>query len=175
MILAATPALSADWKVVGFTMGAANRGVTYVDAASIKPKRDRIRFRSEQYLESGGQGYDRISTTSEVDCASMTLTVLRESYHRGPALIAFGPAPREENHYSPSTSQHWTLRRICDGSYLSGSVLDHSRDSARLFTLEWSPVPGRLAVATPIAMPSRPLGTQVASRGATTATLASRR
>jgi hypothetical protein len=156
------PALAADWKVAGLGMGSGNRSVTYVDAASIHIKRGKVRFQSEQYLESLAAGYDRISTLSEVDCESMTLTVLRESLHSGRSLVAFGDVPRISNHYSSSTSQHWVLRRVCEGNYLSEPVEDHDRDSARMFTLDWSPVPGRLSVAMPV-VTGRPSTAQVAS------------
>lgn len=164
LLAASSSALAADWKVVNLAMGSDNRGITYVDAESVRPKGDRIRFRSEQYLESGKAGYDRVSRLSEVECSSMTHIVLRESYHSGRALVAFGGAPRESNHYSSSTNDHWMLRRICEGNYLSGPVEDQARDSARLFALDWSPIPGRLSVVMPVAMPG-PSGTQVAARG----------
>jgi hypothetical protein len=162
MLAASSFAHAADWKVANLGMGPDNRGITYVDSDSVRPKGDRIRFRSEQYLENGKAGYDRVSRLSEVQCSTMTLIVLRESYHSGRALVAFGEAPRESNHYSSAAKDHWMLRRICEGKYLSGSVEDQDRDSARLFALDWSPIPGRLSVVMPVAIPGSS-GTQVAA------------
>jgi hypothetical protein len=159
---ASAPALAADWKLASLAMGSGNRGITYVDAASVQPKRGKIRFRSEQYLETPRQGYDRIAALSEVDCESMALTVLREGYYSGRAVVAFNSIPRTSSHYSSGTSEHWMLRRVCEGDYLSDSVQDQGSDSARMFALDWSPVPGRLSVVMPVSI-GRPSGTQVAS------------
>lgn len=170
-LLAATgPALAEDWKLAGLSIGDANRAATYVDADSVREKRGKIRFRSEQYLESGRSGFNRVAALSEVDCSSMTVTVLREGYYANSALVAFGRAPREENYYSANTSYHWVLRRVCEGEYLSASVDDHRNDSARLFTLDWSPVPGRLSVYVPTVVQGMPSGTQVAAMGSGGAT-----
>jgi hypothetical protein len=125
MLAAAGIVHAADWKVAGLAVGEGNRGVTYVDAASVRPKRDRIRFRSEQYLEDGTTGYDRISALSEVDCTSMTVTLLRESLYKKRALVAFGATPRDANYYSSSNSYHWVLRNVCEGRFLSDTVADH--------------------------------------------------
>jgi hypothetical protein len=153
---------AADWRVAGLAIGEGNRGVTYVDAASLRPKRDRIRFRSEQYLEDGTVGYDRISALSEVDCASMTVTLLRESLYKKRALVAFGATPRDANYYSSSNSYHWVLRNVCEGRFPGGTVADHETDSRRLFALRWSPVPGRLSVAMPAVVPAPLAPTQIA-------------
>lgn len=153
MLAASSSAYAADWKVVNLAMGRDNRGITYVDAESVRPKGNRIRFRSEQYLEKTRFNYDRISRLSEIDCSTMDLTVLRESYHFGRNLIAFGQTPRGSTHYSSANGDHWMLRRICDRQYLSGSVGDHESASKRLFTVVWNPIPGRLAVAMPTSVP----------------------
>lgn len=163
------PALADGWKVAGLAIGERNRAVTYVEAESIREKGGKLRFRSEQYLERDNKGFNRISALSEVDCRSMTVTVLRESYYDDAALVAFGPTPRESSHYSTASSYHWVLRRICGGDYLSASIDDHRDDAARMFTLDWSPVPGRLAVAMPIVAPGRSSSSQVAAMGAGTA------
>jgi hypothetical protein len=161
LLAAAGPVHAADWKVAGLAMGEGNRGVTYVDAASVRPKRDRIRFRSEQYFEDGMIGYDRISALSEVDCATMTVTLLRESLYKKRALVAFGATPRDTNYYSSSNSYHWVLRNVCEGRFPNETVADHEADSRRLFALRWSPVPGRLSVAMPTVAPAS-AGTKVA-------------
>ncbi|HWH23125.1 MAG TPA: surface-adhesin E family protein [Allosphingosinicella sp.] len=176
MLLAApASAPAADWRVANFAFGEGNRGVTYVDTSSVKEKRGRIRFRSEQYLERPAEGYNRISALSEVDCASMKVTTLREAYYSGPRLVAFGQAPREASHYSSSTSQHWLLRRICEGEYLSDAVADHAGDSERMFALDWSRVPGRLSIAIPAVVPGRSKGAVMAAAAAGSASAAAPR
>lgn len=148
-VAGSAPAMAADWKLAGLAIGEGNRGVTYVDASSVRHVRDKIRFRSELYLERPENGIDRIFTLSDVDCATMKVTVLRESYHSGRALLGFGQAPRETSYYSDDNSYHWVLRRVCDGEFLSSEVSDRHVDAARMFSLNWNPIPGRLSLYVP--------------------------
>ena len=174
---AAFPAFAADWKVANLALASDNRGVTYVDSQAVRPKGSKLRFRSEQYLEHRKFNYDRISRLSEVDCTSLTQTVLRESYHFGRVLVSFGSTPRISNHYSRSSADHLMLRRICAGNYLSASVADHGKDAAILFGRDWKPVPGQLSLAVPVSVPvSLPTakGVQVAEKNKSL-TLAARR
>lgn len=162
ILLLSTSAVAADWRVANLALGGDNRGVTFVDTASMKTKQGKIRFRTERYFESAKAGYDRIFALSEVDCASFSLTVFREGFYSGRVPIGFISGPRTSNHYSSASSEHWMLRRICEDDYLSGSVEDQNRHSARMFAMDWSPLPGRLSIAMPVSI-ARPIGEQLAS------------
>lgn len=175
-ILLAVPAAADanDWRLADLALGEGNRTVTYVDAGSVKPRSGLVRFRSDHRLERPRGGYDRIAATAEADCKAMTLTVLREAYYSGAALVAFGEVPRRTSHYSPSSSGHWLLRSVCGQRYLAQAQDGPAADSKRLFALGWEAMPGALAIALPAEKPRGGGSIQVASAAAAPAAIAGR-
>lgn len=163
MAVASAPALAADWRLGGLSIGAGNRSVTYIDTDSLRDVRGKIRFRSDRYLERLENGITRRVEVSEVDCTTMQVTRLRARLFQGRALVAMINAPREENLYSSTSGDHWIVRRVCERNYLSGPVNDREEDCGRMFAAEWAPLPGRLAFYVPAPRPDAPQATQMAA------------
>lgn len=162
LAMVAAPAVAADWQLAGLSIGDGNRSVTYVDRDSVRTVGGKLRFRSDRYYERAQKGLSRVLAVSEVDCATLSATLLRARYYDGSALIAMTNAPHEDNLYSSRSGAHWIVRRICDGAYLGTTVDNRAEDSERMFTMDWTPFPGQLALYVPTVRTEAPV-TQMAA------------
>lgn len=171
-LLATAPAAAsaAEWRVATFASGDQGRSVVFVDLDSLRRSDGAITFRSQAFTDRETDGYDRILTTSVVDCVRMSVNVIRSSYFRGEVPVGFSAVPQQATYYSEATANHWLLRRVCTGEFLSEAVRDPARRSADLFANDWTPLAVNFAFGTAV----RPSSVSMSSAWSTNSVKASR-